>query len=380
MTNILFVEHLAGIGGGQVCLLELLKHLDHDRFNPVVACVSTGELYDRLIEAGARVEIVDTRGIGHKHPSDTIDNFRDFARLIRRHDIKLIHVNSQKALLMSAPAALVSKVPIVWHCHVDSDFGWAFDLASAAAARAIVVNSEYVRRRFRFVPAVASKITLIYNGIDISRMKSRGEGRVRAELGIESTSLVVGTLGRLQAEKGMEYFLGAAPEIARELPDTKFLVVGGTFDPADPYQARLKAIARDSSVASRIIFTGFRSDIADCLEAMDIVVVPSLREGLPLAVAEAMAMKRPIVATAVGGIPEMIESGRSGVLVPAKSSEAIAKAVTEIARDRALAKRMGEEARRTAEAKFDIEVHAARMQELYSEVLAARGGRRRRQP
>ena len=105
---------------------------------------------------------------------------------------------------------------------------------------------------------------------------------------------------------------------------------------------------------------------------MDVVVVPSLREGLPLAVAEAMAMQRPVVATAVGGIPEMLESGSSGVLVPPRDHEAIAGEVVELLEDGARARRMGEAARRTAVARFDIAAHAAAVEDLYGEVVRER--------
>ena len=126
------------------------------------------------------------------------------------------------------------------------------------------------------------------------------------------------------------------------------------LDPHDPYEEQLRAAAQASGLARRTIFTGFRSDIPDCIAAMDIVVIPSLREGLPLAVAEAMAVGKPIVATAVGGIPEMIENGQTGILVEPRQPEAIARAVLALARDRARAAALGQAARLVAESKFSI--------------------------
>jgi glycosyltransferase involved in cell wall biosynthesis len=371
MNAVLFIEHLAGIGGGQICLLELLRKLDRTRFDPVVVCVSRGELYDRIAETGAKVEVIDFRGVRRKSPLATVGSIRSIAKIIRRYRIRLVHVNSQKALLVAIPASLATGVPILWHCHVDSDFGRLYDVVSSLAAKIIVVNSEFVRHRFDSIRLAAKKIRLVYNGIDLRKIRPADRGRlIRQEFGIDAGALVVGTLGRLQAEKGMEYFFEAAPAIAREIPGAKFLVVGGSLDPTDPYESKLRSMAHRLGVAPQTTFTGFRPDIADCISAMDIVVIPSLREGLPLAVAEAMAMEKPIVASAVGGIPEMIESNVSGALVPPGDSAAIAGEVIKLAKDRALASRWGKAARTVAEAKFDIETHARNMQDLYSELVA----------
>lgn len=278
-------------------------------------------------------------------------------------------MNSQKALLFALPAGLIARIPVVWHCHVDRDFGKLYDIIGSLFSSVIITNSQYVSARFDGLPRARKKLRLVYNGIDTARIRPRAGGGIRRELGISEGCLLVGTFGRLQEEKGMQYLVEAAPRIAGQIPQVHFLVVGGTFDPADGYQDHLRSLARATGLASRINFAGFRSDIVDCIAAMDIVVIPSLREGLPLAVAEAMAMEKPIVATSVGGIGEMIEDGRSGILVASRDARMIADGVVKLARDPELASRLGKAARVTAEAKFDLRAHVDKIQSIYEEVL-----------
>lgn len=367
--RILFIEHMAGIGGGQVYLIELLKKLDRARFEPVVTLVSPGELRDRVAAAGAKTEILDIRRIRHRHPGVALGSLVRLLKVIRKHHIDLIHVNSQKALLFALPAGLISRTPVVWHCHVDRDFGKVYDVIGSLFSSVIVTNSNYVSGRFDRVPLAGRKLRLVHNGIDTANIRPRDGCRIRKELGIPEGRLVVGTFGRLQEEKGMRYFVEAAPLVAARVPEADFLIVGGTFDPGDTYQDCLRSMAEASGISSRITFAGFRSDIIDCVAAMDIVVIPSLREGLPLAVAEAMALEKPIVATSVGGIPEMIEDGKNGLLVRPRDGRMIADQVVKLAGDPALRSELGKAARVVAKAKFDLDVHVEKIQGIYEEVL-----------
>jgi glycosyltransferase involved in cell wall biosynthesis len=369
LTTVLYIEHLAGIGGGQVYLIELLKKLDRSRFNPVVTLVAPGEMYDRVVAAGATAELLDIRSIRRRHPGVGLGAVTRLMRLIRRHGVGVIHVNSQKALIFALPAGLLTGTPVVWHCHVDSDFGRFYDLVGSALARVIVTNSNYVSRRFDGIPWARRKIRLVYNGIDVERIRPSDGSKVRKELGIEEAAFVVGTVGRVQEEKGTRYLIEAAPRIAEAIPDALFVVVGGTFDTADPYRQDLYRVASDLGVAGRTLFTGFRADVADCLAAMDVVVVPSLREAFGLVVAEALAMERPVVATRVGGIPEMIDDGRTGVLVSPRDSTAIADAVVALRRNWQAALEMGKAGRVVVASRFNLSAHVREIQNIYEELV-----------
>lgn len=371
MIPVLLIEHLAGIGGGQTYLIDLVSKLDRSRFDPVVTLVARGELYDRIAAAGARTEIVDIRSLRRRQPGAGPGAILRLVRIIRRHGVRVIHVNSQKALIFALPAALLTRTPVLWHCHVDRDFGRFYDLVGSALSKMIVVNSQSVGRRFDGIPWARRKIRLVYNGIDADRIKPSDGSRVRRELGIEDGAFVVGTVGRLQEEKGTRYLIEAAPTMAERISQARFLIVGGTLDPADCYGRELEALASRLGVAGRMLFTGFKSDVTEYLAAMDVVVFPSLREGLPLAVAEAMAMEKPVVATRVGGIPEMIDDGRNGRLVAPRDSAALAGAVAALRQTWPAALEMGKAARIVVQSRFNLSAHVRDIENIYEELVAS---------
>jgi glycosyltransferase involved in cell wall biosynthesis len=370
MTTILYVEHIAGIGGGQIYLIDLVRKLDKSRFCPVVTLVARGELHDRVAAAGARTEIVDIRSLRRRNPGVGPGAVLRLVRIIRRHGVRVIHANSQKALMFALPAGLLTRTPVIWHCHVDRDFGRFYDLVGSVLSRVIVVNSQHVGRRFDGLPWARRKVRLVYNGIDAERVRPSDGSKVRRELAIDESAFVVGTVGRLQAEKGTRYLIEAAPAIAERIPQARFLIVGGTLDPADSYGRELEVLASRLGVAGRTLFTGFKSDVTEYLAAMDVVVFPSLREGLPLAVAEAMAMEKPVVATRVGGVPEMIDDGRNGKLVAPRDSAALAGAVVALRQTWPAALEMGRAARLAVEFKFDLTRHIQGIQAIYEELVS----------
>lgn len=195
------------------------------------------------------------------------------------------------------------------------------------------------------------KIRVIHNGVDLSRFCSRGRGgEIRREFGIPEDAPLVGTVGNFAAEKGYSYFLKAAGRVAERFPQARFMVVG-----SGRYETQVRAEARAMPVREKVIFTGSRSDIPDLLDAMDLFALASVSEGFPNVLLEAMAMAKPVVATTVGGIPELIDSGRDGLLVPVRDSGALAEAVVELLRDRRRAWEMGQQAFQKIQSRFYLE-------------------------
>jgi glycosyltransferase involved in cell wall biosynthesis len=369
-SRILYIEHRAGVGGGQVCLLELLKRLDRSRFDPLVTCVSRGELYDRLLELGVDIEILDIRGVLRHNPVSTLAVVGRLSRLAREGGIDMVHANSQKALLYSARAPGLRGVPAIWHCHVPSDFGRILDVVARLRAGMIIANSEYVSRRFRWPVPAGGKVRIIPNGIDTETFEPGREGKnARAELGIGHEDIVVGAVGRLVEEKGIEYFLRAASAIGAKIPEVRFMVVGESPPGGRAYREKLVRIAGEVPAPSSVVFAGFRSDVADFIAAMDIVVVPSLREGFGLVVGESMAMGKPVVCSDVGGIPELVSAGETGVLVPPGDADAIATEVLCLIRDREKASGLGRAARSRIVEKFGMGRHVKLIEDAYAEML-----------
>jgi glycosyltransferase involved in cell wall biosynthesis len=229
---------------------------------------------------------------------------------------------------------------------------------------------EYFTRTLSREP---DKFTSIPNCLDLRRFDpENADGRgVRKSFGFESESVVVGMVSRLgEARKGAANFLEMAIALSRERPDLRFLVVGD-----GELRAELERQAAAGGLGDRVAFTGTRRDIPDVLAAMDVFVMPSLWEGGPISVLEAMAMARPVVATRVGMVPEVLTDGENGIIVPPGDTAALINAVRRLVDVRDFARSMGLRARETVLAGFSPDVMVGRVDLLYRSVMARKGSR-----
>jgi glycosyltransferase involved in cell wall biosynthesis len=192
-------------------------------------------------------------------------------------------------------------------------------------------------------------------------------GDVRAELGIPAAAPVVGAVGVLRPEKAIEVLLEAVALLAPELPGLRALVVGN-----GPERERLESLAAELGVSEQVVFTGVRTDVPDILRALDVAVCCSDYEGSPISVLEYMEAAKPIVATRVGGVPDLIDDGVHGVLVEPRDPSALAAAVAGVFRDRAAAEEMGARARERRRAEFELDVMIERLEGLYEDLYAAK--------
>lgn len=190
---------------------------------------------------------------------------------------------------------------------------------------------------------------------------------VRAELGIDSDALVVGTVGVHRPQKALHVLVRAATILAEEWPNLRVLMVGD-----GPERATLERLAGELEVSDTVRFLGSRTDVSDVLRAFDVAVCCSDFEGSPLSVMEYMDAALPVVATAVGGVPDLIEPGVHGLLVPSRDPPALAGAISELLRDPQRARTMGAQGRERRRTEFDIDVLVHRLEDLYLELLAER--------
>lgn len=209
------------------------------------------------------------------------------------------------------------------------------------------------------------KLRVIHNGVDIPERFGEPDAvrRKRAELGIQPGERVIGVVTNLNRPvKGVEYLIKATPTILRAVPEARFLIFGD-----GPLRPDLEASARELGVASRITFMGFRSDVRDWYQLFEISSLTSLSEGLSVTILESMAFGVPVVATRVGGNPEIVVDGRTGLLVPPREPVAFAEAVIGLLRDRNRLARMGEHARQEVQ-RFSTKAVAQRYDAVYREV------------
>jgi glycosyltransferase involved in cell wall biosynthesis/protein-tyrosine-phosphatase len=317
-----------------------------------------GPLARELRRLGVAVTIIDetrTRALGI---------VRGLTRFFSEHRIDLVHTHRYKDSVLGALAAKLADVPHVVrtvHGLREPMAGWSalkFRLYEALDRLMLLFFTDLVVAVSRGMADTLRKsgyrptsVTQIHNGIDLSAIAPRRRAdQVRRELGIPPQAFVIGTAGRLSPVKGHAALLRAARLIQERQPDAIFLIVGG-----GPLAEELRRQAARLGIDGACVFPGAREDVHDLIAAMDLFVLPSLSEGIPMAVLEAMALGTPVVASAVGGVPEVIQDRVNGLLVPPGDERRLADACVELARDPASAQMLVARARRTVEERFSHE-------------------------
>ena len=291
----------------------------------------------------------------------------------------ILYANTARGALYASPAALLSGRPFIWHMRdfsfVESGSPIAFldrplkRLVSCCASR-VVANSLSVAREL----PNANDVAVIHNGIDFSSLTVDAcPETARQTLGLPLGVPIVGMLGRLRPWKGQETFIRIAAAVHRTNKEAHFLVAGGDpFQVNDGYAERLHRTVEELSLSEQITFTGQLQDVSNALAAMDIFVHPGEPEPFGLVNLEAMAMSKPIVAFAHGALPELVEDGNTGILVPPADTEACSEVLVELLRDPKRIVEMGKAGRERVANMFDIEktVRAVEFQLQHQRVAA----------
>ena len=292
------------------------------------------------------------------------------AALARRNGVRLLHATGVKGTLVARIAARLIGARTLLHVHDLNDPGAALSALARLLARpadAGVCVSEAVREltasRYHVPP---ERIRIARNGIPLETLRSAGgeRSRVRAELGIEAERPVLAVIGRMYAVKGHRAMIGMLPAIVRSCPQALLLLIGD-----GPEREGCEALARSLGMSRHVRFLGRRGDVPRLLAAIDLVLMPSQSEGLGLAAIEALAAARPVIAFAVGGLPEVVIDGVNGRLVPAGDCAAFACAVVDTLRDSAQRFSYARAALSSAQA-FGLEAHVERLVECYRLALA----------
>jgi len=368
-TRLLFVLTSPVRGGVEEVVLALLQRLDPSEFRLALAAPS--RLLDALAPDLSGIA-VDTLGVDvqswlHREQVGRLATF------IRRLRPDVVNPHLFRSTLVAAPLARWCGARAVVETYHGRE-GWRrgpvrgrffADRAIARLLDRVIAVSEAART---FLVAVkgypADRVVVVPNGRDLS-VYCPGDGRevVRRELGIDPATPVVGVVGRLETQKGHTYLLAAWPEVRREFPDARLLVVGDGSLRGD-----LEARALAPALRGSVVFTGFRPDVPRVLGALDLLVLPSLYEGMPLTAIEASAMSLPVVATAVDGTPEVVRDGETGRLVPPADPPALARALRALLADPARARALGRAGRAHVLARFDLDAQVEATARVYRDV------------
>jgi len=368
-----------GFGGTERQFANLAGRLDRARFEPSFGCMMRWGHFLGEIEA-RRIPVSEYRVSSLWKPAALARQLQ-LAADMRRGRIEIVHSYNFYANVFAVPAARLAGVPVVIASIRDAGVYLTpaqrrVQRMVARVADCVLVNAESIRQWLIGDGYRAEKIRIIRNGIDLSRFDGAKSGGLRKELGIHPDAPLVVTVARVNRQKGLEYFIDAAAAVCRRFPEARFLIVGeglygnkGGVARDVAYQSQLERRAVGLGVGDRMIFTGFRADVPELLSEASISVLPSLSEGLSNTVLESMAAGVPVVATRVGGNPELIEEGSSGLLVPPRDAGALARAMLAILDDRDLARNIGREAKRRAAERFSLERMVLETEELYLELL-----------
>lgn len=318
----------AGFFGAENVLLELsieLKNMGHtitigtfnNLHNPNL------ELLEKAREYSINTEVFECKG---KIDLKTIFQISSY---VKENSIGIIHSHGYKSNIYAFLSNIKNRRPLITTCHnwinsnTKANFYTYLDKIFIKGFDAVVPVSKTVKELLLKAKVGGGKINLIENGINISRFAVKKNGvELRKEFAIDLNSKVIGTVGRLSEEKGHTYLLKAAGKVLSLQKDCFFMIIGDGI-----LRSSLEEEAKKTGISDRVIFTGRRDDISDLFSIMDIFVLPSLTEGLPMALLEAMAAGKPVVATNVGDMPGILKNGRLGILTPPYNSDAIAEGI-----------------------------------------------------
>ncbi len=359
-------DHLGGAGeashGGTTYFLTVLPGFDRSRIEPTLCILRPRHAVADQFEAiGIRPVFLGRQKWDPRALTDLI-------RVVREHEIDVLHLIAMKGVLLGRIAARVTGRPAVIHLHDTLPMApWLRFLQRRLApwtGAALAVSQSVREMVINELRIPAERVEVLHNGLHIDRFANRPPGarrRIRRELGLGESTPAIGVIGRVTREpdKGHATLIRAMPAVLNQCPYATLLVVGD-----GPARGACESLVETLGLESAVRFTGQRDDIPDILAALDVVAMPSESEGLPYAALEATAAGRPVVAFRVGGVPEVVVHGETGLLEPKGNVAGLAEALAQVLNDPDLARRLGEGGRRHAQA-FTVERHVRRLEEIY---------------
>jgi len=367
VKTILHLVETGGPGGAEQMLVALVEHLDPTRYHSIICLPRVGWLQSELEKRGFETVVLRQHGV-----LDLAWLFR-IVRLVTERRVNLIHAHEFAMNAYGTLVSVLTNTPLVATVHGKNYYAerWRRRLAYRwVAKRAVVVAVSNDLKHFlrNHVGLADNEVVTLHNGIDSKAFpeSDRAGATVRRELGLGDRS-VIGTIGNLYPVKGHRYFLEAAALVTKTIPNAAFVIAGRGDLLSD-----LQHTAQMLGIDRQVLFLGHRQDIAALLQAMDVFVLPSLSEGLPLALLEAMSARKPVVGTAVGGVPEVIVDGETGLIVPPKDAPALAHKIVFLLTHPDEAMRLGRLARLRVEEQFSVSSMVRGYEDLYARCVADR--------
>ncbi len=381
--TILYLDHTAELGGGELALIGLIKNLDRSKFEPIIVLCTEGPLVEKFqsigIEpvvlpissdvSGTRKDAITGGSLAKlKVVWATVRYAGKLSKFIRQNRVDILHANSLKADIIGGIAGRMAGVKVIWHIRdrIEDDylpskvvllFRWLAD----HLPHFIIANSHATLETLHLQHRPAQAI---YSGIDLPEI---------FDTPADLNQPVIGLVGRITPWKGQHIFIDAAAKVIQTFPDAKFQIIGAPLFGEEDYLEQIKIQAEKLNISSSIEFLGFRKDAQALLSKMSIVVHASTTgEPFGQVVAQGMAAGKPVIGTNGGGVPELIVDGITGVLVPMGDSAAMAQAICSLLTDPVRCKSMGEAGRKRAAEKFTAETTTREVENVYNELTQSK--------
>ncbi|MGR3174885.1 MAG: glycosyltransferase [Candidatus Scalindua sp.] len=360
--NVIHLVDELTIGGLEKILTTIVLNLDRKKYNVSVWCLREGGFFaNKLVKEGIDVKIL------HISTSRNPLSIYKLYKLLKNRKFDIIHTHAYSAGTIGRISAFLAGVPvIISHNHSVYDYynryyhfvEWLLCLITDK----IICVSDIVKKFANETQRInAKKLITIHNGLDseytVSEKRTSG---LRKVLDIPADHSIICTIAHMEEHKGIKYLLESASLLLQSRNDISFLLVG-----EGALKEELKILSTDLKIEKNVIFTGERSDIPEILSLTDIFVLPSLREGMPLSILEAMDCGKPIIATNVGGVPEIVKDGVNGILVSPKDPEALYSAMNELLDDRKRQEKMGRNGKRVCNESFSSKTMVGKIEDLY---------------
>ena len=382
MIRILHIHTLPIVSGSGINTFLSMQGMDKTLYEVDLACAPGGRLISLVEENHMEVRTFKNMVQPLRPFKDTLALI-DLTAFLRKNPYHIVHTHNSKAGFLGRLAAKLVGVPVIVH----TVHGFAFHdqeplwrqmlfrnlerLASRWSDRMIFISQPLIDWALKDHIVGEDKITKIYSGIQLDKfhpVKSEEKDQIRSKWSIKKEEAVVGIVSKLWEGKGHTVLIEAFKLLKEKIKDAKLVIVGEGY----LYDELFRRVG-NNGLRDSVLFTGFQMDVSEIIATFDVAVLPSFFEGMGRVILEAMAMEKPIVASRVGGIPDLIDQGINGLLVRPGDARELADALERVLSDNGLAKRLGREGRKRIKDQFSADVMVRSIEKLYRELLARKG-------
>ena len=380
--KLFYVITQSEFGGAQKYVFLLSEYLKSDKYDIRVICGGNGELVNRLKEIN--IEVAPLFEL--KREINLLSDITAFLKLVgmfNKEKPDIVHSNSTKAGLLARLAARIAAVPV----NIFTAHGFIFNEPMSKMKKLFYIILEWICGKCcDKIIAVSYKdkssaleshiaknenIEVIHHGLEPAEFtKLSMRDKKKQDYGFKDTDYLIGTIANFYKTKGIEYLVEAGEKVLHKHKNVKFVLVGEGV-----LKKSIECLIEKKKMKDNFVLTGYKNDAIEYLKIFDIFVLSSIKEGFPWIILEAMAAGKPIVATTVGGIPEMLEDKKEALLVPPANSDKLANSITKIIQDKKMANTLGENAKKRVGVDFHVEKMIKQTESIYKSVLLTKGGK-----